>query len=73
MKSETPIAHQMQAYLLDAGVAATAKIIAEQKTGQYLESKDKREFLDALSADIGIPISELIQVVRGGYPSKQGT
>jgi hypothetical protein len=27
----------------------------------------------ALSADIGIPISELIQVVKGGDPSKQGT
>jgi KilA-N domain len=42
-------------------------------TGNYLQSKDKQEFLEALSDDIGIPISELIQVVRGGDPSKQGT
>jgi hypothetical protein len=61
------------AIALDAGVAAAANIIAEQKTGHYLESKDKQEFLDAVSADTGIPVSELIQVVRGGDPTEQGT
>jgi hypothetical protein len=73
LKSETPMATEIQAYLLDAGVAAAANVIAEQETGHDLESKDKREFLDALSPDIGIPISELIQVVKGGDPSTQGT
>jgi hypothetical protein len=73
LKSETPMATEIQAYLLDAGVAAAANLIAEQETGHYLASKDKREFLDALSADMGIPISALIQVVKGGDPSKQGT
>jgi len=29
--------------------------------------------LDALSTDMGIPISALIQVVKGGDPTKQGT
>jgi hypothetical protein len=61
------------AIALDTGVAAAANIIAEQETGHYLESTDKREFLEALSADIGKPISELIQVIKGGDPSKQGT
>jgi hypothetical protein len=73
MKSETMVASKIQAYLLDAGVAAAANIIAEQESDHHLESKDKQEFLQVLSADIGIPISELIQVVKGGDPSKQGT
>jgi hypothetical protein len=33
LKSETPMAHEIQAYLLDAGVAAAANIIVEQETG----------------------------------------
>ena len=30
-------------------------------------------YLQALSADMGIPISELVQSIRGGSPSLQGT
>jgi hypothetical protein len=73
MKNETPMATEIQAYLLDAGVSAAANAIAEHESDHHLESKDKQEFLQVLSADIGIPISELIQVVKGGDPSKQGT
>lgn len=32
-----------------------------------------QSFLEALSADMGIPISDLIQEVKGGAPSLQGT
>jgi hypothetical protein len=39
----------------------------------YVDSKERREFLDALTTDTGIPVSELIQVVKGGDPTKQGT
>jgi hypothetical protein len=35
LKSENPMAHEIQAYLLDAGVAA-ANIIAEHATGYYV-------------------------------------
>jgi hypothetical protein len=34
MKSEMPMAHKVQAYLLDAGVAAATNIIAKQETGR---------------------------------------
>lgn len=32
-----------------------------------------KEFLDALTADMGIPISEIVQQVKGGIPAYQGT
>lgn len=33
----------------------------------------RKAFFQALSSDIGIPISELIQIIRGGFPELQGT
>ena len=39
----------------------------------YWETRTSREFANALSADIGIPISELIQSIKGGNPAMQGT
>jgi hypothetical protein len=41
--------------------------------GHYNESKTAQEFLAALSSDIGIPISGLVQSVKGGSPYLQGT
>ncbi|MEJ1464988.1 MAG: KilA-N domain-containing protein [Candidatus Sedimenticola sp. (ex Thyasira tokunagai)] len=44
-----------------------------KKIGHYLENKTTKEFLAELSTDVGIPISELIQSLKGGYPQNQGT
>lgn len=46
-----------------------------KKFFDYMLRTEANSCIRALSADpdIGIPISELIQVVRGGDPSKQGT
>lgn len=41
--------------------------------GHYNTVKSHKDFFNELSTDIGIPITELIQVVRGGYPELQGT
>ena len=46
---------------------------SSKKFGHYNENRTTREFLAALSADIGIPISGLVQVVKGGPPDLQGT
>lgn len=46
---------------------------AGKQLGHYLENTTTREFLKELAADIGIPISELIQSVKGGVPELQGT
>lgn len=45
---------------------------AGKQFGHYLENATTKAFLKELAADIGIPISELIQMVRGGNPSLQG-
>lgn len=58
----------------DGYVNATAlckesgKLIAD-----YLRNDTTKEFLKELEADTLIPITELIQMVRGGTPSLQGT
>jgi hypothetical protein len=41
--------------------------------GHYLENKATQAFLAELSADIGIPISDLVQIIKGGPPRMQGT
>jgi KilA-N domain len=59
---------------IDGYVNATAMCKAAGKFfGHYAENRASREFLAALESDIGIPISELVQAVRGGGPSVQGT
>jgi hypothetical protein len=68
----TPVGQRLN----DGYWEATAMCRAYGKLmGNYLQLKDKQDFLQALSADpdIGIPISELIQVVKDGDPSKQGS
>ena len=58
----------------DGYVNATALCKASDKQlGHYLSNKSTKEFLGALSADIGIPISELVQSIKGGSPTLQGT
>ena len=42
-------------------------------TGHWLENKSTKEYLTSLSALIGIPITELVQVLQGGAPENQGT
>lgn len=41
--------------------------------GHYLELSATKDIVNELSSDIGIPISELIQSVKGGNPNQQGT
>lgn len=58
----------------DGYINATAMCDAAGRPwGRYWEAKANKEFAEALSADIGIPISELIQSVKGGPSHRQGT
>lgn len=47
---------------------AAGKLIAD-----YGRLTSTREFLNELSSDMGIPISGLVQTVKGGQPQQQGT
>ncbi len=47
---------------------AVGKMIAD-----YLRLTNTKAFLEELSDDMGIPISELVVSVKGGNPSQQGT
>lgn len=47
---------------------ASGKLIAD-----YLRLDSTKEFLTELESDVGNPISELVQVVKGGNPQLQGT
>ncbi len=58
----------------DGYISATGMCQAASKQfGHYNNNRQTREFVKALSADIGIPISELIQTIKGGDPRLQGT
>ncbi len=58
----------------DGYINATAMCKAANRPwSRYWEVKTSKEFADVLSADLGIPISELIQSVSGGIPELQGT
>jgi hypothetical protein len=58
----------------DGYINATAMCKAAGKLfGHYNSVKANQEFFSELSADIGIPISELIQSIKGGEPHLQGT
>lgn len=58
----------------DGYINATALCQASGKLlGHYLESKTTKAFLNELTADIGIPISGLVQIIKGGQPQMQGT
>ncbi|MBI2714073.1 MAG: KilA-N domain-containing protein [Rhizobiales bacterium] len=58
----------------DGYINATAMCKAANRPwSRYWEVKSSKDFADALSADLGIPVSELIQSVSGGVPELQGT
>lgn len=58
----------------DGYVNATAMCQAVGKLfGNYQQNQSTKDFLEALSSDIGIPISELVQINKGGVPELQGT
>ena len=79
-QSEMPIIpHKVRGRLIhqratDGYINATAMCQAVGRPwGRYWEAASSKQFAEALSSDIGIPISELIQSVRGGPPFLQGT
>ena len=41
--------------------------------GHYIENKQTKEFLEELSNDIGIQISKIVEVKKGGNNKTQGT
>ena len=58
----------------DGYVNATAMCKAASKMlGHYLENQATKAYLKEVSADIGIPITEIVQVIKGGDPQLQGT
>lgn len=73
------INHQVENSIIDQRSAdgyinATAMCKAAGKLfGHYKELGSTTAFLAALSSDIAIPISELVQVIKGGEPHLQGT
>jgi hypothetical protein len=59
---------------LDGYVNATAMCTAAGKLfGHYNALRATQDFLTELSSDIGIPISELVVVIKGGNSAQQGT
>jgi hypothetical protein len=59
---------------IDGYVNATAMCRAAGKVfGDYSRLKPTEAFLAELSNDMGIPVSEIVQSVKGGGPSVQGT
>jgi hypothetical protein len=58
----------------DGYVNATAMCKAAGKQlGHYLANQATKDFLEALSSDIGIPISALVIAKKGGLSAEQGT
>lgn len=59
---------------LDGYINATAMCkAAGRRFSHYIENKTTAAFIAALSAETGIPASELIQTVTGGNPYLQGS
>lgn len=77
--SLTFISHQVQNSVVeqratDGYINATAMCkAAGRKIAKYSENDSTQEFLAALSADVRIPTSELMQTIKGGEPHLQGT
>lgn len=73
------IPHQMDGQLIeqrriDGYINATAMCGAAGRLfSHYRANKNTEAFLDELASVIGIPITELVQSVRGGGPAIQGT
>src|SRR3990167_4621903 len=59
---------------VDGYINATAMCRAVgKKLGHYLENKTTQDFLAELSPDIGIPISGVVIIIKGGIIDVQGT
>jgi hypothetical protein len=73
------ISHRVDGQLIeqrkiDGYINATAMCkVAGKLFADYARLSTTRAFVIALSSDMGIPISELIQSVKGGGPTIQGT
>lgn len=64
----------IQQRILDGYVNATAICkLSNKKFADYRRAKSTNEYLEELSAAMGIPIAALIQTVMGGTPELQGT
>ncbi len=64
----------IQQRLMDGYINATELCQASGKSfADYSRLKSTNDFINELSSDMGIPISELIQIVRGGVSRFQGT
>lgn len=60
--------------ITDGYINATALCKASnKKLGDYIRLTSTSKFLEALSSDTGIPISDLVQSIKGGNPKFQGT
>ena len=46
---------------------------ASKKWSHYYENSSTTELIQELSADAGIPASEIVQIIKGGAPNLQGT
>ena len=58
----------------DGYINATAMCkVAGRPWNRYWDTRTTKDFVQALSTDTGIPVSELIQSIRGGNPEFQGT
>lgn len=59
---------------LDGYINATAMCQAAGRPwNRYWDTGPTKRFVEALATDTGIPVTELIQVLRGGRPTLQGT
>ena len=59
---------------IDGYIDATAMCKAAGRAfADYYRNKSTKEYLAELQADMGIPMSELVQRLRGGHPELQGT
>jgi len=73
------IPHKVENFLInqravDGYINATAMCQAVgKKLGHYLENKTTQDYLAELSRDIGIPISGLVIIIKGGIVDVQGT
>lgn len=73
------IEHQLRGHVIqqrakDGYINATAMCrAAERLWADYRRLRQTEAFLEAMSDDMGIPISELVQSIKGGEPHLQGT
>jgi len=70
-KTEAAIIHQR---IKDGYISATAICKATNKMwGHYWSTEPTKAFIKELSTDIDMPISEMVQSIKGGIPHLQGT